>query len=221
MLFLHGYLASKETFYYQTEFFSRYFRVIAVDMTGFGESPPMKTPYSVSDYAEEIKRVIDEIGEEKIDVVAHSFGGRVLVKLLQTEKRIDKIVLTGSAGLKPGRGIKYYAKIFLFKVLSKFVKKEKLKRFYSSDYLKLNEVMRESFKLIIKENLIKEYSEIQNRTLLIFGKKDKETPLYMAKQMRKLIKNSELVVLRKEGHFCFMENPTAFNGAVFSFLMRN
>ena len=104
--------------------------------------------------------------------------------------------------------------------MSKFVKKERLKGFYSPDYLALSPMMRESFKLIIREDLKDEYGKIKNRTLLVFGKKDKETPLYMAKRMRKLIKSSELVVMRNVGHFCFSKNPEAFNGAVFSFLMR-
>ena len=188
-------------------------------MTGFGNSSDMKTPYNLNDYANEVREVIDELKSDKIDVVAHSFGARVLVKLLQTDKRIDKIVLTGAAGLKPRRSLKYYFKRTAFKVLSVFFQKDRLKRFYSSDYNALSPVMQESFKLIVNEHLDEEYKKIKNKTLIIFGKKDKETPLYMAKRMRKYVKGSKLIVLNKEGHFCFSENPAAFNSAVFSFLM--
>lgn len=220
MLFLHGYLSCKESFLYQIEFFSRYFKVVAIDMTGFGHSPPMNRPYNLDDYAAEVKRVIDELGEDKIDVVAHSFGARVLVKLLKTEPRIDRIVLTGAAGLKPRIRVKYLFKTFLFKILRRFFKREKLKWFYSAEYLSLSAVMRESFKLIIGEDLTTEYAGINRKTLLVFGKKDRETPLSAAKRMKKLIYGSKLVVLSREGHFCFSENPQEFNGAVFSFLMR-
>ncbi len=188
-------------------------------MTGFGNSPPMDRPYDLDDYASEIKRVIDELGVEKADVIAHSFGARVLVKLLKSEKRIDKVVLTGAAGLKPRVRIKYFIKSTAFKILKRFIKREKLRRFYSADYLALSPVMRESFKLIISEDLTTEYAEIGRKTLLVFGKKDKETPLSAAKRMKRLVKGSRLIVLPREGHFCFSENPAAFNGAVFSFLM--
>ncbi len=190
-----------------------------MDMTGFGKSKEMNKPYSLDDYADEIKGVIDELKVDKIDVVAHSFGARVLVRLLQTDKRIDKIVLTGAAGLKPRRSIKYLIKKLLFIILSRFLIRERLQNFYSSDYRRLSPIMKESFKLIVGENLDDEYKRIKNKALLIFGKRDKETPLYMAKRMKRYLKGSKLIVLDKEGHFCFSENPSAFNRAVFSFLL--
>ena len=188
-------------------------------MTGFGESDSMKYPYSLDDYVAEIKGVIDLLGVEKVDVVAHSFGARVLVKLLAVDKRIDKIVLTGAAGLGKRRGMKYFFKRTLFKILKSFIPREKLKKFYSSDYLSLSPVMKESFKLIVGEDLTEYYKKIKNEALIIFGAKDKETPVKTAKRMKKCVKRSRLVVLSRSGHFCFCERPNAFNSKVFSFLM--
>lgn len=215
---LHGYLSKKESFIYQINFFSRFTRVIAVDMTGFGKGNEMEIPYSLSDYVNEIKGILDEIGEEKVDVIAHSFGGRVVAKMLTEENRIDKIIFTGAAGLKPRRGIKYLFKRASFLLLKNFYPKEKLQFLYSNDYRNLSPVMKESFKKIVSENLDECYGKIQNKTLLIFGKKDRETPPSMAKRMRKLVKNSRLTFMLNEGHFCFSENPEKFNGIVFSFL---
>ena len=79
--------------------------------------------------------------------------------------------------------------------------------------------MRESFKKIIADNLDGEYAKISNRTLLIFGKNDTETPLYMARKMNKLMKNSSLEVLKGAGHFCFAEKSAEFNGKVAEFLL--
>ena len=215
---LHGYLSKKESFIYQINFFSRFTRVIAVDMTGFGKGNEMEIPYSLSDYVNEIKGILDEIGEEKVDVIAHSFGGRVVAKMLTEENRIDKIIFTGAAGLKPRRGIKYLFKRASFLLLKNFYPKEKLQFLYSNDYRKLSPVMKESLKKIVSENLDECYGKIQNKTLLIFGKKDRETPPSMAKRMRKLVKNSRLTFLLNEGHLCFSENPEKFNGIVFSFM---
>ena len=50
---LHGYLSCKESFAKQISFFSRFMRVVAVDMSGFGKAPKMSTPYSLGDYARE------------------------------------------------------------------------------------------------------------------------------------------------------------------------
>ena len=215
---LHGYGANKESFSRQIAFFSRFMRVIAVDMSGFGQTPEPDRPYSLEDYAAEIKRVIDDTGEEKIDVLAHSFGARVAVRLLKNDNRIDKLIFTGAAGLKPKRNFRYRVRRASFLLLKNFLPREKLKRFYSSDYVGLSPIMKESFKKIIAETLDKEYAKITNNTLLIFGKKDKTTPPYMARKMKRLMKNSRLVMIGGAGHFCFVDKPREFNGLAFSFL---
>ena len=80
IVLLHGYLSRKESFYYQIEFLSRYFRVIAPDLPGFGGSAEPERPWSVGDYADWF---LDFLGELKISgayVLARSFGARVAFK---------------------------------------------------------------------------------------------------------------------------------------------
>ena len=218
---LHGYLSCKESFNAQINFFSRFARVIAIDMRGFGKSLEMEYPYSLDDYVLEIKDILDEIGEERVDVIAHSFGARVAVKLANIDNRIDKIVFTGAAGLKPRRGFKYLFRKASFFILKRLVKKEKLSFLYSEDYRNLSNVKKKSFQKIISEHLDGEYEKLNNKSLLIFGKRDKQTPPYMARKMSKKIKASRLILMRYCGHFCFAENAEKFNGEVFKFLMGN
>ena len=52
LVFLHGYLACKESFAYQIAYFSRFFRVTAFDFPGMGKSEPLASPWSVGEYAE-------------------------------------------------------------------------------------------------------------------------------------------------------------------------
>ena len=53
--------------------------------------------------------------------------------------------------------------------------------------------------------------------LLVWGKKDKTTPLYMAKKLNRLVKNSGLVVINDGGHFCYLDDFYTFNLVVESF----
>ena len=214
---LHGYLSSKESFLKQIGFFSKFFRVVAPDMTGFGEAKGMEKPYSVDDYKEEIKLVIDELGVDKCCVLAHSFGARVAIKLAAEDKRINRIIFTGAAGLKPKRGVKYLFKRASFLMLKKLVPREKLKKFYSADYLAIHGVMRGSFKLIISENLDETAKKLTNKTLILSGRNDRETPPESQKKLNSYIKGSELIFI-KGGHFCFVENSAAFNFKAFAFL---
>ena len=60
---------------------------------------------------------------------------------------------------------------------------------------------------------------IDTATLIINGKLDAETPLYMAKKLNKNIKNSTLKVFEECGHFCFLDKPNKFNMEVREFLL--
>ena len=153
-------------------------------------------------------------------VIAHSFGARVAIKAVAENPNLfSKMVLTGAAGLKPRYSIKKVVKKSAFKVLKKFIKKEKLKKFYSPDYLALSPVMRESFKLIVGENLDGLLCKIKTPTLIVFGENDKETPLYMARRLNKGIKNSQLMIIKGAGHFCFIDKSVKFNTEVKEFLL--
>ena len=68
LVFLHGYLSSKESFYPQIEYFSRYYRVTAPDFPGFGEGGELTQPYSVGDYADWLLNWLREVGVEDFKV---------------------------------------------------------------------------------------------------------------------------------------------------------
>lgn len=187
---------------------------------GFGDNKKMPYPFSLNDYVNYVKDRLDKMGVKKPCVIAHSFGARIAVKLAGSDPDFfDKIVLVGAAGLKPRFSIKRCAKRLTFKILKLFVKRERLKRFYSKDYLSLSPVMRESFKKIISEDLSSSAKKVANKTLIVVGDRDKETPVYMAKRYYKLIKNSTLLVFKGAGHFAFIDMPDKFNREAKEFLL--
>ena len=217
---MHGYLSNGQSFFNQIYHFSRDYEVFAPDLVGFGNNPNMPYPYSLDDYVDSVCRYMAQNKIENPIIIAHSFGGRIAIKGLATKKiKAQKLVLTGSAGLKPKWSIKREAKKTCFSVLKKFVGKDKLKRFYSPDYLALNQTMRLSFIKIINEHLESYLPLIEVETLIINGKLDTETPLYMAKRINKNIKNSTLKVFDGCGHFCFLDKPNKFNMEVREFLL--
>lgn len=217
---MHGYLADNRIFFNQYKSLKNYFEIYAPDLKGFGTNRGMTRPYSLDDYADEVKEYVMENGLKNPHVIAHSFGGRIAIKLASENPDLfDKIVLTGSAGLKPRFSIKKQSKKIIFKTLKPFLKKEKLECFYSSDYRALSPIMKESFIKIVGEHLDDRISKIQNQVLIVNGKLDKETPVYTAKKLNKGIKNSKLVLIENAGHFCFMDKPIKFNTEVVEFLL--
>ncbi len=68
---------------------------IAIDLPGFGATPPPPEPWSTAQYAEWIAPVLDELAPGAV-VVGHSFGGRVATHLAAgCPERVGALVLTG------------------------------------------------------------------------------------------------------------------------------
>lgn len=218
LVFLHGYLSSKESFYPQIEYFSRYYRVTAPDFPGFGEGGELTQPYSVGDYADWLLNWLREVGVEYPHVIAHSFGGRVAVKCLSRGNVFDRAVLCGCAGIVPKRTLQYRVRVKTYQIMKRIAPKYAQKHFGSEEYRTLSPVMRESYKKIVNEDLRADAAKILNPALLIYGKDDKVTPPYEEGEIfNSLIKNSRLEIIEGD-HFCFCRNPELFNHKVLNFL---
>ena len=62
-----------------------------------------------------------------------------------------------------------------------------------------------------------ELCKIKAPTLLIWGNLDKETPFYFTKIFKKNIKDCEVIIFEKCGHFAFLEKPHLFLNIIKSF----
>ncbi len=205
---MHGYLSNKESFNAIRFNLSRSFSLYSFDFKGFGENAEMEYPYSLSDYADEVKDFCKSKNLTRPFVLAHSFGARVVFKIAKERPDFfSKVVLVGPAGIKPRFSLKKAVKKKTFDFLKRFVKREKLSAFYSKDYISLSPIMKKSFVLVTRENLDEGIKRLSVPTLILVGKRDKETPVYMGRKLNKMIKNSELKVLRGAGHFAFLDRP--------------
>ena len=208
---MHGYLSNKEAFSAQIAYFSRFFKVTAIDFLGFGKSGALKTPFSVDDYAEWLNEVLVALQIEKPHIIAHSFGCRVAVKAASKKSdRFEKIVLTGAAGIILKRGFSYRFKVGLYRLVKKFAPRYAEKRFGSKEYRSLPPIMKESYKKIVNEDLREDAARIENEVLLVQGKEDITTPKKEAVAYLGCLKRGRLVMM-DGGHFAFAEHPLAFN----------
>ena len=211
LLFLHGYLSSKEAFTAQINYFSKFFRVTAIDFLGFGNSAKLNEPFSVDDYARWTEEVLRLLDVKKPHVIAHSFGCRVAVKLASREPDLfDKILLTGAAGVVLKRSWRYHLKVKLYRFIRRFAPRFAEKRFGSKEYRTLSSVMKESYKKIVNEDLRGCATKIENEVLLVQGKGDTTTPKKEAEAYLACLKKGRLKMI-DGGHFAFAEHPLAFN----------
>lgn len=211
MVFLHGYLSSKEAFTAQIEYFSRFYRVTALDFLGFGGSKRLTEAFSVADYAAWTKEALALLKVENPHVIAHSFGCRVAVKMAAADGEVfDKILLTGPAGILLNRGLSYRLKVKSYRLVKKLAPAFAEKKFGSVEYRSLSPIMKESYKKIVNEDLRKEAKRIKNSTLIVEGEKDKTTPLAEAQVYIQCLQNGQLRRMQG-GHFAFAEYPLEFN----------
>lgn len=219
VLLLHGYGAKKENFYYQTECLSKYYRVTAVDFPCFGLSEGFEEPWGVDDYARWLENFMDFTGLERPDILAHSFGARVAFKLFSNQKeRLNKLIITGGAGLVKPRSPQYMRKLRAYRRVKKLFPKFAERHFGSEEYRKLSPLMKESFKKIVNEDLKDCAKNITAPTYLLYGKTDTVTPPDEEGEIfHGLIKDSVFEVM-EGGHFCFSDYPEEFNKKILKFL---
>lgn len=226
IVFLHGWGADLNSFLWLKDYFENDYSLVFLDFAGFGKSLEPSIPRTVQDYAYDLKMLLDEFEIETLTFVAHSFGGRVAIKFLfnyQTNYNKVNLCLIDSAGILPKRGLCYKVKVRRYKRLKERVKinpnlQDKLAGFGSDDYKKLSIVMKQTFINVVNEDLSRFAKFIDARTIIVWGEKDKETKLYMARKLNKLIRGSQLFVLKGVGHFSFLEKREDFLIILDSFL---
>lgn len=204
-------------------------KVYLVDLPGFGKSSEPPEAWGIDDYADMTEAFINTIQAEQVDFLVHSFGGRIILKLLAREgikTSIGKVLITGGAGMKPKIRWKVYFKKNLAKLLKLpfFILPDSLrnrglerlrktalwKKLGSSDYSKLSGVMRGTFVKSVNEHLDDLLPVIDHEILLLWGENDDATPLYQAQRMDTGLKNSALVVIDGAGHYAFLDKPKQF-----------
>ena len=217
LVFLHGYLSSKESFYPQINYFSRHFRVTAPDLPGFGGSELIPAAWSVGEYADWLEGFLKERGIVFPCVIAHSFGGRVALKCL-ARGLIDRAVLTGCAGIVKKRTLSYHIRVKSYRLVRKFAPRFAEAKFGSAEYRSLSPLMRESYKKIVNEDLREEAKRIARPVLYLNGERDRETPLSSVRILHECTAGSQLAVLKGCGHFAHLEEPLLFDLAAEEFL---
>lgn len=107
VLLLHGFAESRFTWRYLTKELAQQYRVISVDLKGFGQSPkPRDGRYSIYDQAMAVKTFIEQHQLRRVTLIGHSMGGSVALALalMADEQRlpwqIDRLVLLGAAAYK-------------------------------------------------------------------------------------------------------------------------
>lgn len=231
LLFLHGWGSNSQAFNCVTELLKEEYQIIKLDFPGFGKSDMPPVSWNMGQYADMTAKFIAMLDLKEVNLIGHSFGGRVIMKLnaFHPEVKIKRIALVDSAGILPPKTVKKTLKIKVFKLGKKVLTIPIVKKMFpdalehyrnmfgSSDYNNTSGVLRETFVKVVNEDLAPYLKKIMCPTILIWGDQDDATPLSDAKIMEKEIPDAGLVVIEGGGHFSFLKNPYLVSEVMKSF----
>lgn len=212
----------------------KYRTVYALDFPGFGESDEPREAVGVPEYAAWTAELIRTLHIEAPISFAIPLGGVWPSSLRRSiRSSMGRIVFTDAAGVRPRRGLKYYAKVYSYKFCKRMLKHPAVCRFLresasmyrravkgagSSDYQQLSGVMRQVFVRVVNQDLTPYLPKIQAPSLLIYGADDQDTPVRYGKIMEKKIPDAGLVVLENAGHFSYLDQFPRYISIVKVFL---
>jgi len=200
ILFLHGWGSNKEIMKQAFGNYLNEFKLIFLDMPGFGQSINESMVLTTKDYANIVEIFLQNINIAPNIIAGHSFGGKVATLL-----KPKCLVLLSSAGILVPKPFKIRAKIAIFKALKPFGIAKLRKLFVSSDAKEMSTVMYETFKNVVDENFEANFGVFNNKALLFWGIDDTATPLWTAKKIAAYIDNSKLYELEGD-HFFFLKH---------------
>jgi pimeloyl-ACP methyl ester carboxylesterase len=230
LILLHGYSASTYTWHETApQLANKGFRVIAVDMVGFGYSDkPAWFDYTITSQARMVSRFMDRLGIGRATLAGSSYGGTVASTLtLDYPERVEKLILISSpcnndplkhfvARLAKVPGLGEISTAFL--VDSKAFLRIRVQNTIAPEnqhiitderldavYRPLNAAdghnsMLQTLRHWKAERVEHDASLINQPTLIIWGEKDLVIPIKNGYKLNQLILNSRLVIFPNCGH---------------------
>lgn len=206
IVLLHGWGQNVEMMDMLGKPFANSFRIINIDLPGFGKSEEPSAVWDLDDYVEMVELLLKELKVKNPILVGHSFGGRVAIKFASIHDTA-KVVLLGSPFRPSGKKslktkiLKFLKRVPLLNKLEGWAKT----KLGSRDYRNASEIMRGVLVKAINEDLTDNAKHIKAPVLIIFGDQDAEVPVSEAEVLEKLINNAGLVVYPGCTHYAYLE----------------
>ena len=209
LILLHGNGEDGSYFVHQLEFFSRRYRVLAVDTRGHGKSPRGTAPFTIRQFAEDLGAFLEEQGIERANLLGFSDGGNIaLIFAICHPERVKRLILNGAnldpAGVKPAVQLPI---VLGYRMASLFAGR--------SPAAKQNAEM---LGLMVNDPMIPEedLKKVSAPALVIAGTRDMIREAHTRK-IAQALPHARLVLL-PGGHFIANRSPEEFNRAVETFL---
>ncbi|HYE60067.1 MAG TPA: alpha/beta hydrolase [Candidatus Kapabacteria bacterium] len=212
LVILPGWGGSHETWQQFILAAEKDYRVVCIDLPCFGSEPCPTEVWGVEEYAHFVVKKL-QLLRTPVTLLGHSFGGQVAAYIAATHPELlNKLILSGAAAIRPK---KYVRRLFLgalakisailfylpyLRSHEKAIKKLLYTIIQTPDYGKTSGIQRDIFKRVTREDLRHLLPSITVPTLVVWGRKDRQTPLRHGRTIAALIPDAKLRIIPDGTH---------------------
>jgi len=247
LVMLHGFGGSTFCWRLVAPELGRHFRVVAVDLNGFGWTQRVKAPeaYTLGGQVRLVLGVMDALGIPEAHVLGHSYGGGVALALAATAPQrvvslilVDAAVPSGSSRARRGWAVLRPVGGLLLRTVflrEAFIRKGLERSVYDRSVV-TQEMVQGYLERLKVQGAVDAYraftarpsgsaleldlASIRQPTLVLWGLEDKLIPASAGKRLTEKLPNARFLGLERCGHLPMEERPEAFVAAVRSFCSR-
>ena len=219
--YLHGWGQNIQMMQPVGDPFDEEFNIVIIDLPGFGLSSEPTSIWTLNDYVECVKELLDSLDITNPILVGHSFGGKISL-LYASKYDVKKLILFGSPFKKEIE--KESLKLKILKGLKKVPGINKLEGFAkkhigSTDYKNASEIMRKIMVEHVNTDITEDVKKINAPTLIVWGTLDQAVPLERAYELEKLIPDAGVVVYENCTHYAYLERLNQTINVMWNFLV--
>lgn len=232
IVLLHGAFSSLHTFDAWVKHLKPFYRLIRLDLAGFGlTGPHPEHNYSIANHVRIVNIILGRLGVQACHLIGSSLGGWLSWEFaLRYPDRVQKMILIDAAGFLDQKSIPLPFRMartpFVNKVIKFAVQKNILEQFIRQVYFDQSKVTPslidryydlftrdgnpEAFLHLVndkhKDNT-KQLKTIQTPTLILWGAEDRWVPIEFAYRFKAEIPHARLVLYKNVGHLPMEEIP--------------
>jgi 3-oxoadipate enol-lactonase len=235
VVFLHGLGGTHRMWIHQIPAFCGDFPTIVLDLRGHGSSSKPNNDWSTFEMAQDVARLLRDLGVEKAHIVGCSLGGMVAQQFgLEYPYATTSLVLVDTLCGIPAelQDVARSSLEFIEKNPMSVVAKQRITNAFSD---RVDPMMRDHYIGEIAQNEKAPYlraaraafgfsmchrlEEIKAPTLVVVGEADRVTPPPLSEELASCIRGARLVRIPEAGHISNVERPVEFNETVREFLL--
>lgn len=232
LVLLHGAFSSLHTFNEWNKHLKKHYRVIRLDLLGFGLTGPNEAnDYTLTSHLHVLKTFLNILKIDKCHIVGNSLGGWLAWEFaFRNPQRVGKLVLIDSAGFVEEENIPLPFKLarapIFGRVIKYVVRRSVLEQFVKQVYYNQTKVTEQlitryydlftrdgntdAFLGLVNQTYPDDTAHLKNLqtpTLILWGREDMWIPVHNAYRFHNMLPNSHLRIYPNVGHVPMEEIP--------------